>query len=428
MSSAEGPRGRRAGAVVTSLLVGLGIVAVMVLAATGTSARPFAVGSTAPDGYRALGIVLEDEGVRVRSVAADDPVIGVAGAATVLYVPEPRRATAEDLTALLEAARRGATVIHGSPPPSWSEVGGDDEDVSGDRDVPAGAVDHVDPTLLVDGPAVVVDRRVCDVEALEDLGPIDTVVGEWVHLPLAQGPATPPDAHVTGSCYGSADAAQFVELGVGDGHVYVISSPYLWTNAALKRTDPNTGTSLDNGLTAWRSIMGDGSRPRPAELLVVDSTAPGTGGPEGGSDLLSLLPPPFKAFGSVLLLALVAFVWNHATRFGAPVVESAPVEVEASEFTAAVGRLFMDDAVFLERGAEAMRDRARHDLAAAVGLGADVEPVVLCTAVGVRSNRDVSDVSEVLYGTQGVTTLAGVLELEGRIERLRAEVADAGKT
>lgn len=430
-TAAPATSSRRSNGPLLVLLVGLGVVLITVILGVRSRTEPFDPHSSAPDGYRAISVVLEQDGIATLSVSGDDVSLRDAGPGTVLLMPEPQLASADQLATLAEATRRGATVIHGSAPPSWSEVrsgeDGDDDPDGVDRDsgeYPIVEFGRVDPRTLIDAPPSVFDPKVCDIAALEDLGPIDLALGEWVHLPLAEGPAMPTDAHVVGTCYGSADAAQFAEFTIGSGRMYVMSSPYLWVNAVLKAADTITGDRLDNALTAWRLIVGSDPGVSTTELLVIDTTIPDAVGAADGDDLLGLLPMPFKAYGSVLLLALGLFIWTHAMRLGEPVRESTPVTVESSEFTAAVGCLFMDDVAFLDRGAEAIREQARADLAEQIGLGRDVDPGDLCTILGARTNRSAADVSNVLYGGERVVAVSGVLELESRIERLRTEVAD----
>lgn len=442
-NTADGRRAPGRARVVTLLVVGC---AVMVLMMTmGGSPRPFDLDSSAPDGYRALGIVLEDDGIVTRSVTADDPVLEDAGEGMVVYVPQPRGATGEQLVRFTDAARRGAVVVYGSVPPSHDEL---DEDGTGSGSQSSDEDDHesdigvVDPQTVVDQPVDLLSPGTCDIAELEELGPIDIFDSRWVSLPLPEGPAVPVGTEVIGTCYGSADSSQLVELAIGSGRIFVISSPYLWTNARLKATTaddqsagppgPSSEGRPYNDLTAWRilssaspdagsAIPGEAGR---TEVLVVDSLGVGAGASGEGADLLTLLPTPFKAFAVMLVVAAAVFVWSRSVRLGAPVDERTPVTVEASELTAAIGRLFIDDPAFIDRGAEAIRRDARIGLASELGMDPDVEPGVLCQAVAKRSRRDANDVSDLLYGGTHMGTVGAVIDLDDRIERLRMEVGN----
>lgn len=421
------------------LFVAIGCV-MMIIIASGRSNRAFDLDSSAPDGYLALRLVLEDNGITTRSVGVDDPVLDLLGTSSVIYVPEPDHATGPQLERLARAAERGATVVYGSVPPSQDQL---DERSSGPASEPDDPTDdEVDQRLLVELPPELVHPGVCDIAVLEDLGPIDVFDARSVSRPLPQSPAIPVDAEVTGTCYGSADDTQVVELSIDSRHLFVISSPYLWTNARLKASTgtgvrtggggPTTTWRADNDLMAWRILTdaqeatGPGSTggSTPTWVVVVDTLGGAGSVGEGGVDLLTLLPLPFKAFSVILIAAAAVFVWTRSMRLGKPVHERNPVTVEASELTAAIGRLFVDDPVFINRGSEALRREARAQFGAELGLGPDVEPSILCHAVGTRSQRDAGDVADVLYGSTRIETIAAVMDLDDRIERLRMEVGD----
>lgn len=425
----ERPAGRGCG---TLLVVVLGVIAMVMVTTIGSPKDPFDLDSSAPNGYRALRIVLEDNGIATRTVQIGDDALGDIGPGQVLVVPEPDRATADQLGVLADAVVRGATVVYGSTPPSSEDIATTDDSEEAFYD-PMVSLDDVDDRSLVELPAQLLDQRVCDLDALEGVGPIDmgfdTGFGNWIYLPLSDGPAVPPGAMLTGTCYGAPDASMVVEFSVpGDGgdpgRVIVLANPYLWANARLKAVAERGDVRPDNGLMAWRIISGHGTGTDTTELILVDTISPAADRGEGDTGLIALLPTPFKAFAVAMIVAVAAFVWSRAMRFGAPVPERTPVDIEASQFTAAIGRLFMDDQGFATRGSEAIRRQARRDLAHDVGLQPDVDVSVLCSVLAGRTGRSPTEIATVLQGGGGAETLEDVIRLEQMVQRLRMEVGN----
>lgn len=407
------------------VLVLFGSLVLLLMALSDRPVRPFDLESSAPDGYLALRTVLEDNGITARAVMAGDDRLITAGSGTVVFIPRTQWATAGQLSVLTAAANRGATVVYGSVPPSRADLErrGDDQDTDGAEWV---GPDDGDSSWLVDLHAERIDTRVCSITELADLGPIAFDL-DWVHLPLEDGPGLPSRNGLVRTCYGSDDAAQFVEVDAGAGRIFVLASPYLWTNAMLKQpVDPGTDPSerAHNDMTAWRILSGGPNGPRTSELLVVGTSTAAPLATGEGEDLFGLLPVPFKAFSAVLGVALGVFVWGRARRLGHPVDEQPPVVVESSELTAATGRLLVDDPAFIARGAESLRGRARKDLAVAVGVDRYADPADLCRAVGARSHRDPAEVAALLYGDEPLATIGAVIDLDAGIERLRMEVGD----
>lgn len=410
---------RSRGLVAVGVLVG--VVVIVVASAVSRPAVPFEIDSAAPDGMKALRLLLESEGVPLTAVDPGSERLARVGAGTTVYVPRPELLSRRELRQLLGRADAGAVVIYGSPPP----VAGHGASVGG---LGGAFMDSVGNAVLVEQPAVLVAPQTCDLPELSGLGRIDAVVAQKVGLPPDRAPGLPRRPVVRGRCYGSLDEAHFVELAAEQGRMFVLSSPYLWVNARLQPAKETGGKVTDNAATALRLLTarpngGDDASAGPRVLVVravasADSLVAGTKGP------LELLPVPFKGMLLALGVAGVVFVWSRAVRLGGPVDESAEVRVNSSELTAAVARLLGNDPAYLSAGAATLQRRARADCAAAVGVPVTTDPETLCRLVAARSGRNPASVHEVLFGPVSEPTPAGVLDLESRLEQLRTETGN----
>lgn len=418
----------------------VGVLVVVVVSNVSGGSTPFDLDSSAPDGYGAVRMLLEANGIAPRTATASSSGVTSSGEGSVIVVPAPQMLTKAELQGLADAVDRGATVIYGSPPPSGTAIG-DVDDLS----------DAALSEQLAELPAELEEPRTCMIEELADLGAVDVVLADQVQVALQTQPVSgiPTDASAVGSCYGNGEYARFVDLRSGQGRVIVMSSPYMWANARLASGSGGTRRVLDNGVTALRLIAPRRSAEqstgpegqdtqgttgtqgttdtqlRPATVVFVPALPSAAALTQGTKGLIELLPVAVRALLVALLASLGLFVWTRAVRLGPPVEEVSQVTIESSEFTAAVGRLFEDDPAFISSGAMALRRTALTTLGRTVGLPAGTDPRLVCQALAGRTMRAPAEIDDLLCGTRPVTDGAELVELERMIEQLRTEVGDA---
>ncbi|MEZ5309933.1 MAG: DUF4350 domain-containing protein [Microthrixaceae bacterium] len=415
----DGGSGGRSGGRIGLIVVLIGVAIILVISSISSDAIPFDRDSAAPNGYRAIRVLLENRGITTATISARRVSMGIDSLGTAVVVPSPELASPKQLQAFLNRAERGQTVIFGSLPPP-ADVGDEGEDVSGD--VQNWTVEN---SGLVDAPANLIAQRVCDIAELVGLGRIDSIERNPIELPLSRRPGIPREPVVAGTCYGSETEAEFVEVAVGSGRLFILGSPYLWVNARLQPNKSEGGKVLDNGVTALRLLTATPSgddEPRIERVLFVESIPTESALGSGTKTPLELIPTPFKALLVGLCVALGVFIWSRATRLGRPVDESAEVTINSSELTLAIGRLFQNDPAYLGAGAESLRREARTEMARAVGVPIDSGPEVLCRAVGQRCGGDPGAVHELLYGRSSVSNAGQLIALERSLGMLRNEV------
>jgi hypothetical protein len=373
-------RGRGMAVAGVALLV---VIAVGILLLSEPAPTPFDVGSSAPDGYRALRILLEDQGIEVgnRSAAevlADPPPPGSAIVVPVWsYLDDTQRARMRDL-----AASGRLLVLSGSEY-FFAEDGG----------------------YLAHTPADPVSRGACDIERLDDLEAIDDLVGAG----LSPGEG----ARV---CFGDPSWVAVTEEGLGDGSVVELSSPYLWANARLQPDKEEGGRPLDNGPMAV-ALLGQSS----SVTFVEARPTPGVT-PEGTRNPLDLMPYGVKLALAQGIGAFVVYAWWRGRRLGRPVREEMPVEVAGSELVEAVGGL-LRRAGSVDGAAQIVRADACRTLGARLGVPAESGPDALVRLVSARTGRDPAEVGAVLvWGPVG--SAEGLVQLLRQLDSLRTEVLD----
>ncbi len=303
------------------------LVGAYVTAARRTDGPPLDPASTAPDGARAVVELLDRVGGR---------------AVVVDGVPEPAVDTA--LVLQDRSDRDRSEGIDG-----WVRAGG---------------------TLVVADPASPLVPRVvgavtgevpvtCDVPALAAVTSLD--LGE-VGLALD----TPPGA---GTCRTPGGDAVVVVTTRGAGAVVAVGGPFPFTNEGLRAAD-------DAVLAAALLAPTPGS-----DAAFLRAVAPGG----GDAGLVDLVGTPVRAALAQLAVAFGVVVLWRARRLGRPVVETQPVEVDGSELVAAVGRLLQGNRR-PDRAAAALRDRARRDLSAPLGLDLDPEVATVVAVVAARTS------------------------------------------
>ena len=236
-----------------------------------------------------------------------------------------------------------------------------------------------------------VDRGLCDIEALDDVGEIDVSTG----VNLLVEPAD-------GSCFGDGRQAFVVAGDRGAGTVVTLGSSAPLTNRYLDEAD---NAVLAVGLLA----PSDGT-----SIALVQPRSPF----EGGQGSLELLGPAFdrSIWQAVVAFAILAFA--TAIRFGRPVTEAMPARIAGSELVAAVGGL-MEDAGQPAQAAQVLRDAARDDLGRLLSLDPVAPGDHLPLLVAQRTGRDQDEVLAALHGP--VATTGDLVRTARTLEDLRRE-------
>lgn len=402
----SGGRGVWIGAAV--LIAALALV--VVLSGRQKAGQPFDVASSAPDGYRAIAILLRDRGAEVRTTSADAMRRDPPGPGEVLVVPVPELLTAVEHRSALGAARGGAQVVLGAP---RSADDGTGNDSGSDPTDPTGAwTGDVNPRSLADTPAEPRGPGICDIDRLAGLGPIDRMLAEPIHVaPTSE----------TRTCYGDASAALVTEDHVGDGTVVNLGSPYLWSNARLQPDKEDGGAPLDNAALALRLL---GEAPDGAttgtRVTFVDAVPTAGVSPNGTRSPIELLPTGVKLALVQLVAAFVIYAWWRARRLGPVVAERVPVEIAGSELVAAVGDLLRRKGT-PQRAADILRHDARRELARRLGVPPDAAVGALVAVVATRSGLDADTVAAALLDGP-VDSPQALVRLADTLTTIRQEV------
>lgn len=383
-------------------LVTAGIALVVVLSGRQQTAQPFDVRSSAPDGYRALAVLLRDHGAHVGSASVADWLHLSRRPGSVVVVPAPELLTDAEYRSLLGSVRSGTTVVLGSP--RQDHIGAEAEDQSG------GSSRWVDERTLADTPARPTPPGDCDIAAFDGLGPIDTAFAG------SAGPAAE-----SRSCYGTSGDAQVVQRPAGEATVVTLGSPYLWVNARLQPDKEDGGEPLDNAAMALR-LVGEptGGDLDGAEVTFLRAVPTAGVAPDGTRSPLQLLPTGVKLALVQLVGAFVLYAWWRSRRLGRVVVERMPVEVEGSELVSAVGDLLRRKGS-PSRAAEVLRHATCRDLARRTGLPVDVPAATLVAVVAARTGRDPAELAHALLDSP-VDSADALVTLAATLTDIRQEV------
>jgi Domain of unknown function (DUF4350) len=383
----------------------LALVAIVVLSSRTPDGEPFDPRSSAPDGYRAVTLLLRDRGATVRSTtsAALDPA--EFGPGDALVVPVPAYASEAQQQAMVEIAARGATVVFGEP------LAAAEDELEFPGGLPLG-FGWVDRRTLAEEPARAVQPGLCDIAELAALGAVDAAFVDEVTVPGSER-----------SCYGSGERALVHERAEGSGRVVTLGSPYLWANARLQPAKEDGGQPLDNAATALALLGPSGSGAGPGVDVVMVAARPAAEVAAGGSrDPIELLPFPVKLAIVQLIAAFGLYVWFRARRLGRPLTEAMPVEIAGSELVVAVGDLLRRKGNE-SRAAVTLRAEARRTLGARLGVPPTATVDALCAVVAARSGRDPAEVRAALADAP-VADADTLVRLARTLDALRQEVLD----
>lgn len=396
---------KRSGVWIGAALAVVAVISLLFLSSRGPAGDPFDIRSTGPDGYKAMAILLREQGTVVVRSTATDAAEADWGPDDILLVPLPSIATATERAGFADAARSGATVVYGEPIL-------DESDQSDESDATSFDTYRIDARTLADTPAEPVTPGRCDMAELAGLGPVDAAFVPAVEVRSSER-----------SCYGDRELALVNGREYGDGRVVTLGSPYLWVNARLQPAKESGGQPLDNAATALR-ILTPGTAPRAASarVTVVDAHPSPGASVNGSQDPIELLPVPVQLAVAQLIAAFGLFVWWRARRLGGPVAERMPVEVAGSELVVAVGDLLRRKGN-ATRAAQTLRAETRRALGSRLGVepGASVE--ALATVVAQRSGRAPDEVHAALADSH-VPDSESLVRLARTLDALRQEVLD----
>ena len=382
--------GSRATSVAAAVALVAGVVLVVVLS-SGSPPPPFDADSAAPSGYRALSLLLQQQGVESRTLGASEVAAADLGPGDALVVPVAAWSSAGELEDFRSAAERGATVV-----------------LAAEEDFYA-----IEDRQLVRTPAQPVPRGVCTIAELEDLEAVDDIGFALLR--------TDRSAAAVSTCFADGlGALVTVEEVTADqtagGSLVHLASPYLWANARLQPDKEAGGEPLDNGPMAVALLEGAD------RVTFVEAEPPAGTSPDGTRSPLELLPFTVKVALVQCGFAFVIFAWWRGRRLGAPVREQMPVEVAGSELVEAVGGLLRRHGS-VGRAATVLRERECRELAARLGVPREAGPEALAAAVAARSGLEPAQVHAVLFGPppDGPN---GLIALTHQLDSLHSEVLD----
>lgn len=401
--SSRGGRGMWLGA----LLLVVAVLVVVIAGSRHSDEVAFGVGSPAPDGYKALSILLRERGAQVRSSSPASLLDPGSSPGDVVVVADPDLLTAPEHRALLDRAQAGALVVLGAPRRS--------DKIDEPDDPSAGGFGFVPARVLADTPARPAAQGSCDIDRLDGLRSIDTAFAEPVE-PAAMG----SEAR---RCYGDIQGAFVVEARHGAGSVITLGSPYLWANARLQPSKEDGGEPLDNAAMALRLLGPTAAGAAPGVRIAFVDAVPTAGvAPNGSRSPLDLMPTGVKLALAQLIAAFVLYAWWRARRLGPVVTEKMPVEIAGSELIVAVGDLLRRKGT-PQRAADVLRADARRDLSRRLGVPIDATPSALVAVVSARSGLEADHVLAVLADGP-IDSPEALVRLANALSDIRQEVLD----
>lgn len=347
-------------------------VAIALIAGGPGSSKPaYDPTSTAPNGTKALVLLLGALGAHV-----DVGGTTLAGSTALVLTDRLNR---DDRDRLLNWVSAGHRLIVTDPSSSLANAA-DDSSGADQLGFGNGAVDlHPDCNLGLD-----------PVQTIRPLG------GDLLQAGLDE----------TG-CFGLGAGDFLVARPLGAGVVVVLGGPQLWTNANLNKSD--------NSVLAAVLLA-----PEPGAQVTVVGTSRVGGGHAG---LLSLISPKLKELFWQLVIAFVLLALWRARRLGRPVAETLPVELPGSEIVVATGHLYQE-AGHRDRAAGLLRDDLQRDLTRRLGLPRDAGPELVAGVTATRTRATKEEVYGVLTAPPPLSD-AQLIELATTIETIRQEVNSA---
>jgi hypothetical protein len=370
-ASSTGRGGRRGGRLLPFVLLGIGLLAVTLLAGQpNEEGEPYDPASNGETGTKALVGLLTELGADVdvsdrRPGPQTDVVFVLPG-----VLPPEREAS------LRRFAESGGVVVVADPTTELNPPRGEAASFGG----------------LVDE---VLEQRECTIAALAGARTIKPE-GGFRFRP-------PPGAAV---CYTRGGDAYVVDVAVGDGHIVSVGGARLFTNELLG--------SDDNAVLAAALLA-----PTPGTRVLFVEAPEGTD-PGDGPDLTSLIGIGVRLALLQLVVAFVVYAFWRGRRLGRPVIEPQPVELGGSELVDAVGNLLQQSGS-PSRAAAILQGDLRRELCERLGLAPDAPPDVIADAAFTRTGADRDPVLLTVVDTP-VADEAGLLGLAQAVDAVRQEV------
>jgi hypothetical protein len=361
------------------LLVVLAIGAFWLLVGSPKPApAPYSPSSTAPNGGRALALLLTQLGDDVNTSGLL-PAPGK-GVALVLY-DQLDNATRADVTSWVD---RGGTLVVADPA---SPLEGTVE-----------AQGLPDSALTADGPLA----PSCVAPWVRDVSEVDPEGDALLEVPSG--------AHSCFPALGHGDDAFAVARDQGAGVVVALGGADLWSNRYLA----DTGNAL----------------------LAADLLAPGKGYTvgwlltprvgSGNQTIWSLVPSRVKALLAALAVAVLAVCLWRARRLGRPVLEVPLVPLPGSELVVATGRLLEKNGRF-EESAALVRAEVCGQLGSRLGQAPGTPPATVAQVAAHFGGLPVDEVVAALCGPPPRNE-AELLELARSLQLIREEVLSGAVT
>ncbi|HWG72638.1 MAG TPA: DUF4350 domain-containing protein [Acidimicrobiales bacterium] len=357
------------------LAVAAAVVLIALIAGAPPANRsPLDPSSTAPDGTKALVLLLRSLGadVHIGPVAPAD----AHGVALVLQ---------DDLN---DADRSRLS--------TWVDAGGELVITDPASDLSGVAIDESTSDAIFGATGRARIDRACTLPALQQVRSI--VPSGAILLRAAPGQA---------GCFAAGRGDVLVVREQGAGLVVVVGGAAPWVNANLNKAD--------NGVLAATLL---------APTAGTDVTFVGASRVGGGSQgLLALISPRLKeAFWGMIGAFFLIVLWR-ARRLGRPVPDVVPVELPGSGLVVATGNL-LQEAGQRARAAEILRADLRRILADRLGVDAHLPPQTVAEVASARMGIDSKSLAVALAGPPPASD-GELLALARTVETTRQEVVGA---
>jgi hypothetical protein len=363
-----------AGAGVLALLLVLALLAGRSNRSSGPALSPR---STAPDGTRALVLLLERFGGNVRLGDA----VPSAGDQVALLLRD--RLDHAHVDQVIEWVRAGGTLVVTDPSSELSAV-----------------ADAYVPGLQV-------GRGLCTAPGLDDAQLLD--LGDRSQDPDPEGGSTYRiDSTVTTSCFGDNRSAYVTVRAMAKGRIVSLGGANPLTNRLIDEAD--------NSVLAISLLLPRGA----TTVSVLDPNPPG----QGDRALVDLIPSRVTQAILQLLVAFVLYALWRGRRLGRPVTDPQPVPIAGSRLVDAVGKLHQRTGS-TDRAATTLRGDLVRQLTLHYGLPAGAPSEAVAEVVAQRTGLDRDRVARTLSARTVIADEEALVMIARELDSIRQEVLDA---
>ena len=368
------------------VVMGVAIVVTVLVLPAGQSA--YDLDSAEPNGYRAMALLLGSFDGTIDRLGANDVDAPAARRLPVILIPTPAGGSPTQVARWRAFAEAGGTLVLGAP------VDGLGASYSTEVTGPGGVGAGAPPS--------------CEIDRLRGIGRVKVPSSAQ---PLASGGGR--------WCFGGSTEALVVEQRIGAGTVVTVSTPELFTNAALGMADEDrkvvpADQLPGNGLVAEALLAPDGR----AHVGVVTEGVVVTAG-SGAKGFTDFISPGVKLGIAEMFAAFLYYAWFRARRHGRRVRETSPVQIAGSELVDAIGNL-RERQSDPQHVARRLRAQARRELARVHGLPPTASAADVAAVLAARSGGDVAEITRAL-GDDVVSSDAELLALVRTLDTIRQE-------